>query len=968
MRITMILAGWLLALLPAAAQVQVAVPLLQSPGADRPVVLQSAALSVERAGSLAHTTIELVLHNPSGRPLEGQLAFPLRPGQEVSGFALDIGGHMHDAVPVAKERGREVFEAIERRNVDPALLERTEGNHFRLRVFPVPAGGERRVRIELVESLEATADGWQLRLPLQFAQGLSQLPLGVHGGAPTANGLGFTTDGSRSQVMLDATQLRRRDGFVLAWPKDGASVVQAQGHDGDTWFHADVALPGTATARALPKRIGLLWDASGSARQRDRGLEFALLDRYFAAVGNADVQLQLLRDRASAPQAFRVRGGDWSAIKAVLREAVLDGGSNLADWRVDKAVQEYLLVSDGLGNYGGSPFPALAPSQRLFAINGAGAKADAARLRALAEARGGRLVDIAGQDGLERAARELLQDLPRLLAIDAVGADDVVAASIFPEDGRVRLAGRLTGGAATLTLTFAEGRRTREQRIVLPAVAAGEGRFVAQVWAGYRLRALLADPAGNRTRIAELGKRFGLVTAETSLIVLETLEDYVRYDIAPPMPWRAAFDAQRTSIAQAEGVRRKEHLAQVIAEFEERQRWWETDFRGRVHLAADTAQPTVAEASADAAMPSAASEAPSPIAIPAPPPSPALAAPAAAPRSDAPRQRAMGGAREEAERAAADDAAAQAVAAQAAGTTIHVQPWQPASPFATRLRAAPGDQVYALYLDERDAHAASPAFYLDVADILLEKGQRALALRVLSNLAELDLENRALLRVLGYRLVQAGEAEQAVPVFERVRAIAGEEPQSWRDLGLALDATGRHQDAIDALYEVVVRPWDGRFGGIAQTALAELNAIAARHDGRVDLSAVDLRLRRNLPVAMRAVLTWDADNTDMDLWVTQPDGEQASYSNRATAVGGRMSQDFTGGYGPEEYVIRRAPSGRYRIEAHYYGSREQLVSGAVTVQVWLATGFGTKAQDDRRVMVRLLPDSDHLLVGEFDVQ
>jgi uncharacterized protein YfaP (DUF2135 family) len=53
-----------------------------------------------------------------------------------------------------------------------------------------------------------------------------------------------------------------------------------------------------------------------------------------------------------------------------------------------------------------------------------------------------------------------------------------------------------------------------------------------------------------------------------------------------------------------------------------------------------------------------------------------------------------------------------------------------------------------------------------------------------------------------------------------------------------------------------------------------------------------------MPLDLRVVLSWDADNSDMDLWVTDPNGERAYYGNRLTYQGGRMSQDFTGGYGP----------------------------------------------------------------------
>ena len=81
-------------------------------------------------------------------------------------------------------------------------------------------------------------------------------------------------------------------------------------------------------------------------------------------------------------------------------------------------------------------------------------------------------------------------------------------------------------------------------------------------------------------------------------------------------------------------------------------------------------------------------------------------------------------------------------------------------------------------------------------DLLLAQGQRDLALRVLSNLAEMDLDNRHLLRVLGYRLMQADAPALAVPVFEQVLAMGQEEPQSFRDLGLAL-AFSIHRQGVE---------------------------------------------------------------------------------------------------------------------------------------------------------------------------
>lgn len=66
-----------------------------------------------------------------------------------------------------------------------------------------------------------------------------------------------------------------------------------------------------------------------------------------------------------------------------------------------------------------------------------------------------------------------------------------------------------------------------------------------------------------------------------------------------------------------------------------------------------------------------------------------------------------------------------------------------------------------------------------------------------------------------------------------------------------------------------------------------------------------------------------------------------------------MSLDFTGGYGPEEFSLKRAKPGKYRVEAQYFGDRRQTLAGPVTLQVKLTTKFGLPEQREQLVTLRL---------------
>ena len=65
------------------------------------------------------------------------------------------------------------------------------------------------------------------------------------------------------------------------------------------------------------------------------------------------------------------------------------------------------------------------------------------------------------------------------------------------------------------------------------------------------------------------------------------------------------------------------------------------------------------------------------------------------------------------------------------------------------------------------------------------------------------LENRHVLRLIAYRLLQAQQLELAIPLLRQVLALSPDEPQSSRDLGLALARQGHAQAAVDRLWDVL---------------------------------------------------------------------------------------------------------------------------------------------------------------------
>lgn len=947
------------ALLLSTAEAAVSTPprLMQTINGEQPIQLQKLNIHSEITGGLAETTVEMVFFNPNRRPLEGNLQFPLADGQQISGFALDINGQLRPAVPVDKAKGKQVFEEISRRRVDPALLEQTQGNNFKLRVYPINSHSTRTVQIKYVESLSRQGADWSYRLPLAYGEvndfGVTVDVDGTEA-APVATALGgkmtFDKRGNHYLAHLDVNNVnspnRTLQGEIkLQIPAAKAAQTYIESEQGENFFLTEIPVPDTQTPRILPRVVGLLWDSSGSGANRDHEAELAVLDGYFKTLKYGEVRLTRLRDHAETVEIYHVVNGNWRALRTALQNTVYDGASALADWQAQADVGEYLLVSDGLGNYGSRPFPTLGSKQRLYALNAA-SSSDSSRLAAMAERNHGEFIRI-DADHPEQALRNLLNDGVRITRMEGQGIADVHLDPNGQQQGLLRVAGHFSGTQTELQITL--NNAGKEQTITLPiGTNSPHSPIAAQLWANYHVHALEADYELKRGEIRRIGQRFAIPTRETSLIVLDSMADYVRYNITPPAAYRKEFEQLKADRAAIKQRQTQDHLDRIVSEFNEKLRWWERFYPKGPRYTKREKMAEEMDRQTNAAAPAASMAEPEMMAD----------------SSVSERRRSQ------------PAPAPIAMAKKSAGSSnkggneigISLKKWTSDAPYISRMQAASADNIYAIYLDEKPDYRNSSAFFLDAADMLLEKKQRALALRVLSNLTEMDLENPQILRILGYRLLQVGEPQLAIPIFEKVQRLAPEEPQSFRDLGLAFAAAKRYQSAINQLNEVVQNPWDDRFAEIELIALAELNAIIAQSPTPLDTRKVDPRLLKNMPLDLRAVLSWDADNSDMDLWVTDPNGEKCYYGNRFTYQGGRLSRDFTGGYGPEEFSLRYAKPGTYRIEANFFGNRQQTVAGATTLQLTLTTSFGTNKAKDQHVTLRLKEHSESVFVGEFTVK
>lgn len=994
-----------------------------------PVHVRSLRADVEIVGFLAETTLVMTFDNPNPRVLEGELIFPLPEGAVISGYGLDVGGELVDGVVVERQAARVAYESEMVQQVDPGLAEWVQGSLFRTRIYPFPAGGSRTIKVSYVSDLTVRGGSAVYDLPMAYHDRLAQLDLRVavsQGRAePTIEAgdlanLTFAAWESQFVAETSLTDIDPRDDIHVAVPlEQDTPVVQ---RDGDVvTFVLSEPLPELAPeARPAPDRVAIVLDASSSRDEAQITRERELVEAWAASVPGATIELYALRDRVDFVGTFAPGPDRVGELSLAIAEEPRDGGTDLSALVFSgesaqasgQRIDYYLFLSDGLGSLG-EPSLETAGAPVIAVTSAAGA--NHAWLAHLARSSGGAYVNL--QRATNDQALEAIATMPvYLYAVEVVSGqvDEIEAGSGFAASGRVLVSGRITSDDATLTLRFRRGRDAAHSTTLrVDASRAVDGDLAARAWAQSRITRLALNADAHAAELLALGQANGMVTPNTSYLVLETLEQHLEHGIAPAATrptMLAQYEAEMATRSAAVERNEAQHLERVVSSWQQRVAWWSA--HGEMPTAITTG-PTNPGGSVSGAEPDYEFEATEEIPnsfVPEPMPTVALDGNADAPvgatdpstidtltgagtAGGAPtpgaapaRERASGelsAAADDEGNYGGDDGETRAGDGSAG---VSVQPWNPATPYLTALQAVSPEDAYGVYLDQKFEFGRSPAFYLDVATYLYGIDQPSLARRVLTNIAEMELGEARLLRIVAYKLQVEGDLDLAIRLFEEVLAERPEEPQSRRDLAVALSQRGDQRAESEpayamadyaravALVDELVRSDLGRFETIELPALMEANRVITRMERLAADSGVtvptlplDARLRQNLDLDVRVILRWDTDHADMDLWVTEPSGERCYYGNRSTAYGATYGRDYTDGYGPEEYLIRRAPEGGYLVQANFFGTRQQELTGGTTLQVDIFTDWGRPEERRYSTAIRLTDRGETLTIGTVEL-
>ncbi|MCP4155550.1 MAG: carboxypeptidase regulatory-like domain-containing protein, partial [bacterium] len=200
-------------------------------------------------------------------------------------------------------------------------------------------------------------------------------------------------------------------------------------------------------------------------------------------------------------------------------------------------------------------------------------------LRSLAYGSGGNTLDLTGNGN--RQIGDIIGTSPYVF-ISATARKNTVT-QLYPQysqpaDKPLTVTGRLLKKNAVVMLNYGiNGKILERVPYKISRKKAAESNILRTFWAQEKIRCLMKSPNRNKD-VTDTGKKYGLVTPGTSLIVLESLQQYIQYRIKPPESLPKMRDAYESRITKQKN-REKEKFEAIVRQWGKRVHWWKRDFQ-----------------------------------------------------------------------------------------------------------------------------------------------------------------------------------------------------------------------------------------------------------------------------------------------------------------------------------------------------------------------------------------------------
>lgn len=517
---------------------------------DQPMKVKSMSIAVAADVFTATTFIEMEFYNPNNTEEEGLYRFELAKGQAITGFQLELNGRYRDGSIEEKWKARNAYSTIVGKRVDPALLQMDYYNHFSLRIYPLPAKGTRKITMTITQLLPKLGNELQYRLPLAIKDTIENSHINIHVKGEKLNpvirtgllyGNKFSNEGLLSQLSLQSKniQLNGELSFVIPFSAQHP-IVCTSFKDGKTYFACRYQPQYQETYRLKPKEISVYWDISANKIRRNPEKEISFLKKLIEMNEVSVVHLYCFNQQPGEEKLFNIPK-DTGPLLEYLYNLKYEGATMYENLDLSKVENGSIFIfSDGFNSYGRDEI--VGGTRPVFCVT-SGEAVNKVFLEKICGTSGGRQLDLLRLSALQAVQESgiAVNKLTRVLSKDKNIFID--KESLVLKDGEMVLTGSMEGTGTELILEFGTTELLAGvNRILVNKNDLCEGSVIHRISALNKYDSMITR--ADWYTLLKYGKAESIVTLNSSFIVLERIEDYIRFNIRPPKTMEDSCDMQ----------------------------------------------------------------------------------------------------------------------------------------------------------------------------------------------------------------------------------------------------------------------------------------------------------------------------------------------------------------------------------------------------------------------------------------
>ena len=532
---------------------------------------------------IAVTHVDQVFQNQENRIVEALYTFPVPSNASVSNFSMWIGGKEVIGEVVEKKRARQIYESYKQTKRDPGLLEQVDFKRFEMRIFPIAANAEQRVRITYYQELDfdhdwahyvyplaTTADGqtpdaateqFSIQIDVKSPIAIAAMKSPSHGEA--ANITAYNEHLSRASLELTRAPIDRD--FVIAYqvkrPFTGIDLLTSKTDDEPGYVQLTLTVGEELESANPGMDYVFVMDVSGSMATDDKlSASLSSVASFVEALAVEDrFELITFNDmpRPQFGQLAAVNDETLQRARTMLKE-VRAKGSTLLTPAVEAAYRyrdvdrplNVVVLSDGMTEDGASRELMRLIGQRpagtrVFAI-GVGNEVNRPLLRDMAKASGGLSAFLSRGDDFDRQAaafrrkliRPAIEEVTIQSLTDTLQLGDERSSSLY-HGKPLRVYGRYTqSGPVSLKITGTiMGSPFEKVATVTLPDRDDANPEIERMWAWNEVQQLMSqvrargETSESVAAIVDLCERYSIVSQYASFIVLENDQEYRRWKI-----------------------------------------------------------------------------------------------------------------------------------------------------------------------------------------------------------------------------------------------------------------------------------------------------------------------------------------------------------------------------------------------------------------------------------------------------